>query len=568
MLAVDAGTTALKAALVAPDGAVIARASATYARGTRARPGARVEQRPDDWLEALAAACHRCLGGGDGVDVTAVVCSGQMQDVVAIGANRLVREWALLYSDARAAAQASAVEDALGTRVGDLANYKGAASCLAKWLWLAECEPDALARADGLLLGAHSYLAWALSGGDARVCDRTTAATTGLLDARTGAFAPWAVEALGLDPRLLPRLAAADEVLGQVTASVVERLGLPRALEGATLVHGCGDLGATTLGAGAATYAYLGTSGWLASSRPSTRDGGSSDAATSGEGIFDVLHPLEGTSIVAASMTTAGGCATWAAENVLGGVSLQELDALAARAAPGCGGLLFMPHIAGERSPFLDASARGAFLNVSAAHGQPEFARATLEGVRRPVAPRRMGCVCLSKKSADISGCPWCVLGDARWAVLTLSHGAARMTTQVALGYRSLLECLGSTDGAPLVTDGSAELPLLGGGARSALWTQMIADTLGVRVRAVPDADGAAARGAAALAFSSTGALDVRDAQALARFVAGAADCSSEDSAEAIFEPTPEASAAAADRYEVYSRLYPALKAAGCYDLM
>jgi len=140
-------------------------------------------------LEAMALALEDIFGAqdekGDGAPApspAAVALSGQMQDICLVKGGRSIRP-ALLYSDVRATREADDVRRALGPAgiAAQLANFKGAAACLSKWLWLQRHEPEVLAAADHMLLGAHSYLAYVLTGGEAAGCDPTTASTTGLL---------------------------------------------------------------------------------------------------------------------------------------------------------------------------------------------------------------------------------------------------------------------------------------------------------------------------------------------------------------------------------------------------
>lgn len=315
--------------------------------------GGKVEQQPDDWVEAAGRAATAVIADallGGRVEVLAIALSGQMQDVVLVADGRALRP-ALLYSDVRASTEAADIEAELGLpRVARaLDNYKGAASCLAKWLWLARHEPSMLACADAMLLGAHSYLAYRFTGGKVAT-DLTTACTTGMLDRRGPAWAAPEISTFaGLDMRLLPDLphAGSSGPLGTVCAQAVAALGLPAELAGVPVFHGVGDvasttIGATGLGTGGGAYLYLGTSGWVADCRPD-----SENAVTCGaEGLFNLLHPAPGLCMVAASMTTAGGNVEWARRLLLPqDASLAEFDQLATRADPGSGGVIYMPHV-------------------------------------------------------------------------------------------------------------------------------------------------------------------------------------------------------------------------------
>ena len=175
VLSVDVGTTALKAMLLAPDGTAIASTECAYATGTisgdSGLSGA-IEQQPGEWLTSFVAASHDLL---DGIDASpaGIALSGQMQNVCPVNDGQSLRS-CLLYSDVRAIAEAEDIAKKLAedgsSAEAKLANFKGAAACLCKWLWLARNDGETLRKSTKLLLGAHSYVAYALCGGDADAC--------------------------------------------------------------------------------------------------------------------------------------------------------------------------------------------------------------------------------------------------------------------------------------------------------------------------------------------------------------------------------------------------------------
>ena len=545
VLAIDVGTSALKASLLSPSGRTLASSSTPYATGTtrpRAHPGA-VEQDPDEWVNAFARTARDVLADDDdsGVVVAGVALSGQMQNVVFAKGGRAIRP-ALLYSDVRATAEAAAIEDALGgadaiSRV--LHNHKGAAGCLSKWIWAAKRERRVVEAADAILLGAHSYLAHVLTRGDASACDATTASTTGMLaplngdrDGRDGSRPRWATDVLGafdgVDPRKLPALIAGrtPAAVGAIDDAVADALELPKALRGARVFHGVGDLASTTIGAtgwdlgdgGAREYLYLGTSGWIARTC-AAQDDDANSSSSSADGVFELLHPDPRLRIVASSMVTAGGAAEWARAAFLGSSrtgnnSLADLDALAASAPPGSGGVLFLPHLAGERSPFTDANARGGFVNLSMKSDAAAMARAVLEGV--------------------------------------------------AYNYRSLSIALGSEGegrGGERRGRGGA-LPVVGGGARSALWTRTLADVLNRPVRPVADATEIAARGAAAGVFVACGSWG-SDGEPPRGYFPVDDDASDLSDDDGVVYPDAENAEAHARNHEVFAKLHAAIKTSG-----
>lgn len=505
VISVDAGTTALKACAISRGGAVLASAEAGIR--THALPAGRVEQDADEWWEAFARALRVVCAGVEAQRLTpvALVLTGQMQDAILVGEDAHPVRRVILYSDTRAGKQADALAARASADGGRplaerLLGYKGAASLLPKLLWLREHEPATLARAKRLLLGAHSFLCARLlacaGGASARfMCDRTTASVCGLLRPTD---AGWALRELGelsgADPAggaspegsaglawgaLLPELVGADASVGAVPAQADGALGGGCGLLcGLPLFHGCGDAGSVTVGVGAGCagglYAYLGTSGWVAHTCAPEPAG-----SPLRPGLFALAHPLPtaasggqtgaearaGLVLRAASCVSAGGSAEWLrallaaalppgeAGDARPRLSYAAVDALAAQAAPGAGGVLWAPWLGGERSPFTDAAARGCLLGLSHGSGPAEVSRAVLEGVA------------------------FCVRALLH-AVLP-AHSAAE---------------------AEAGAGSEARLLVCGGLSRSGLWMQTLADVLGLAVVVAADAEHAGARGAAILA--------------------------------------------------------------------
>ncbi|MFO7631161.1 MAG: FGGY family carbohydrate kinase [Caldilinea sp.] len=443
ILAIDIGTTGAKAALVNRDGALLASALATYPTHTAA--GNIVEQTPQEWWDATCHALHDIWRSAPaGVHVAAVILSGQMQDTILLGDDDAIGP-ALLYSDSRAQVEAAEIEQLVDAAAltAITGNTQGAASVLAKWRWLAAHEPPRLAAARTILLGSHDYVTWRLCG--VRSADPTTAATTGLLDWRNRVWATSLLVQFGLNTALLPELHPAGTQIGRVNAAAALATGLA---EGTPVLQGVGDLGATTVGVGAAEpgaiYAYLGTSGWLAVSRDEAEP-------LPERGVFTICHPQPRRWIQVAPVLTAGGNLEWLRSALATPEGVQpdytRLNDLAAQSAPGSGGVIYLPYLNGERSPFSDPHARAGFLGISGATTQADLVRAVMEGT--------------------------------------------------AFAYRSLREALDVVQRGPLL--------LAGGGGQSPLWAQILADVLGhpVQVAAVPG--DAPARGAAILAGRALG---------------------------------------------------------------
>ncbi len=440
IIALDIGTTGTKAALVDQAGRLLASSYAGYPTHTRA--GNVVEQAPEDRWQATCLALAQIwasVPAGAAQTVAAVALSGQMQDLIMVGEHGAIGR-AILYSDSRAQTEAAFVTAMIGRTMLEqiTGNEQGASSLLAKWLWLQKYAPEQLAACRKILVGAHEYVGWHLHG--AAGADYTTAATTGLLDLAQNQWSYELLARLGLDADKLPGLQAATSVVGEVTAPAAAATGITA---GTPVLRGAGDLAATTVGVGAGEpgrlYGYLGTSGWIASSLAQATPNPQG-------GVFTLRHPDPQRYIQVAPMLTAGGNLDWFRRQVASGrsqiASYEQVNEQAASAAAGSRGLLYLPYLAGERSPFSDPAARGAFIGLSTLSTQADMARAVMEGT--------------------------------------------------ALAYRSLCEALATAPGGPLY--------LVGGGAKSALWCQILADVLGCAVQVVAAPGDAAARGAAIIA--------------------------------------------------------------------
>ncbi|GAB0107612.1 xylulokinase [Nocardia sp. JMUB6875] len=321
-------------------------------------PGTEVH--PEFWwsalLEALAAA-----GGLD--DVAAISVAGQQHGLVCLDeTGRVVRD-ALLWNDTRSADAARDLVDELGAPVWAqrTGSVPVASFTVTKLRWLAEHEPDSLARTAAVCL-PHDWLTWRLRGGGLEqvTTDRSDASGTGYFDSSTGEYCRDLLElACGRGDLLLPKVLGPSE---STTSSA-----------GPRVAAGAGDNAAAHLGLGAGmdVVVSLGTSGVVSAGsvqRPADPTGiiaGFADAANH--------HlPLVCTLNAARVLDTIAG--------VLG-VGLARLSELALSAAPGAEGVVLLPYFDGERTPNLP-TATGALHGLTTATATPSnIARAAVEGM-------------------------------------------------------------------------------------------------------------------------------------------------------------------------------------------
>ena len=368
-LAFDVGTSGVKAALVDHTGQVLRSVTREYA--TRTVSGGIVEQNAGDWWAAACAASRALDAYGD---VDAIALTGQMQDVILIDANGDPVYPVILYSDTRAHEEIETLTAQVGTeQLRDwTGNLQDAGSLLGKLLWLQKHAPDALKASAWLLLGAADFIAYHMTG--VPVTDTTTASTTGLMNIATrSALEQTAFAAMGLEDcaRLLPPMLSGGQYIGPLGASAAKALGLQA---GVAVHHGPGDAGAATIGAGCgeigSAYAYLGTSGWIAFT--------AAEQAQPDRGVITLAHPDPARYIQVAPLLTAGGNLEWV-RDLFGSDTYEDLISDALRVSPSS--LLYLPYLNGERSPFSDPHARGAFIGLQAGMGKSVLYRAVLEGV-------------------------------------------------------------------------------------------------------------------------------------------------------------------------------------------
>lgn len=468
-LVIDVGTSAVKAAVLDPSGHVVVQASSPLA--THLAAGGVMEQDPEAWWAAATEAVEALHGMAATLSqVRRLVLTGQMQDLTLTDAVGQALRLTLLYGDQRAATEAAEVLERVAPDGGGEAllvartgNLQDASGLLAKLLWLQHHEPDVLAGAERLFLGAGDLLAFRLTG--EHVCDTTTASTTGLMDLDTRQPLPDALfDNLGLHglrPRL-PRFVPGGARVGVVSSGAGAATPSPgsawRGLAGVPVHLAPGDAGATTVGAGSgepgAASGYVGTSGWLSFSATARGD----PAA----GVFTLAHARQGRFVHIAPLLTAGGNLAWARSlldadaSPAGGDGFETLIERALARPPAR--LLYLPYLQGERSPFRDPSARGAFIGLTPDTNKDDLLRAVLEGVA--MAYRH-----------------------ALEALVPGSHDP-RDERAVTRG--------GEDDGARGDARGAAErqeaseLVLTGGGTRSAAWCKLFATVLG-RTVVVPE---------------------------------------------------------------------------------
>ncbi|MDQ3809230.1 MAG: FGGY-family carbohydrate kinase [Chloroflexota bacterium] len=411
VLGVDVGTSRLKAGVFTLDGRLLALEAVRYGL---ASPEARAqEQDPDAWWAALASASRAVLArAGQPVRVAAVGIGGQAPTFVASDAHLRPTHPAVTWLDGRPAATAEDLYARLGQPVPVWGSWPAQAA------WFSRERRRELGRSRWFF-DCASYLTARLSG--------VPVMADYVSDAELDAGA--------LDGRRLPPRVAPGQLIGGVQAAAAEATGLPAATP---VVNGYIDGVLGVLGSGAR--------------RPGQ---GCMNGGTSGTFSVVCAPPLGfamlGLRILGgAAATTSGSALDWFVRNLAGGSDYAPLLDEVGSIVAGADGLLFVPTLAGERSPLVEPDARGAWIGLTLEHDRRHLLRALLEGV--------------------------------------------------AYGFRTL-QCSVQAHGADV-----DDVRSVGGQARSALWNQIKSDVLG-RPVLVPAVTEASLMGAAILAARGIGAF-------------------------------------------------------------
>jgi xylulokinase len=351
VLGLDLGTTEVKAGLVSLDGRLLALARSGYALDVTGGHGF-AEQDPGAWWSAVVSAV-RALRASDVAEVVAIAADGHGPTLAAVDERGEATRPAITFLDTRATAEAEELARATGVRGWALGGLPAA-------LWVERHEP-ALAAATRWYLATWEWLTFRLTG---------VAAAPLVPDQLVPDAA--LVEAAGVPRHRLPPTSVCGDVVGQLTSTAADALGLR---PGIPVVGGTVDAFASYLGAGLLepgdAYDPGGSAGGFGVywDRPIEVPGG-----------FVTPAPLAGRYSVGAAMAATGRALDWYRDAILGGtITTDALLAEAAATPPGADGLVFLPYLAGERSPLWDPEARGVLAGLTLGHGRGHIARAIVE---------------------------------------------------------------------------------------------------------------------------------------------------------------------------------------------
>jgi len=442
-LGIDVSTTGAKALLIDEQGAVVA--SATTPLTLQTPKPLWSEQDPHEWWKGSAASIRKALAdaGATGADVAAVGLTGQMHGLVLLDAERNVLRPAILWNDQRTARECEEIHARVGRAalIREVGNVALTGFTAPKILWVRNHEPEVYARARLVLL-PKDYVRLRLTGEAAM--DKADGSGTMLFDLKRRDWSRQVLDKLEIPAAWLPPTFEGPETTGRVTAQAAQETGL-RA--GTPVVAGGGDQAAGAVGAGAVRPGVvsltLGTSGvvFATTDAPLVEPEGR---------LHAFCHAVPGRWHFMGVTLSAAGSLQWYHDALTPGEGFAQIVAEAEQAPAGSEGLLFLPYLSGERTPYPDPLARGAFVGLTLRHRRAHLTRSVLEGVAF-----------------------------------------------------SMRDCFSLLQGAGL--GAVSEVRIAGGGAKGALWRKIVASVLKLPMVTVNSTEGAA-YGAALLAGTGVGA--------------------------------------------------------------
>jgi len=451
LLGSDIGTTGVKTLLIDETGRVLARAIREYPLSTP-KPNWS-EQNPEDWWTATKESIREVLkaSGISPTEIRGMGLSGQMHGAVFLDGHHRVLRPAILWNDQRTAEECQEITSTIGAqRLIELTCNPALAGFTApKILWVRKHEPRIYEKTRKILL-PKDYVRFRLTGEFAT--EVSDASGTLLFDVKNRCWSERMLEELELPREFFPTSYESPEITSRISKIAAEETGLR---PGMPVVGGAGDQAAGAVGNGIVTRGVIsstiGTSGvvFAYSDQPERDPEGR---------LHTFCHAVPGKWHIMGVMLSAGGSFRWLRDALCqeeieeakrGGLDPYELMTHTAAQAPvGSEGLLFLPYLAGERTPYPDPTARGVFFGLTLRHRKAHLIRAVLEGV--------------------------------------------------TYGMRDSLELIKAID-VPVT-----QIRASGGGGRSALWRQIQADVFGMDVVTINVEEGPAL-GVALLAGVGTG---------------------------------------------------------------
>ncbi len=446
IIAHDLGTTGNKASLHSDDGKMLQHCTISYP--AHFASGGVAEQNPMDWWNAVGGASKKLLQMANisADQITGIGISGQMMGAIFLDENFNPTRDAIIWADFRAKKQSDLLIEKIGLEKAykKLGHRLNPTYSISKVMWVRDNQPDIWAKTKHICI-AKDFVNQKLTG--RFVTEPSDASSTNCFDQIKLNWDTEILNAANIPISYFPEIVASTTVIGGLTKDAAEHVGLNA---GTPVVAGGGDGPMAALGAGIiepsdGAYVCMGSSSWVAVSTDKPLHDPKMRSMTWNHIVPNKFSPT-------ATMQAGGASLQWIVEDLLPASEKDRYKILldeAGKVNSSDDGLFFLPHILGERSPYWNPSAAGAFIGLGRHHDRSYLVRAVLEGVAF-----------------------------------------------------NLLTCIQAfTDnGVPI-----KQVDVIGGGAESALWLQIFADIWGVKVRSRSIVEDANSLGAAVTTLVALG---------------------------------------------------------------
>ncbi len=483
-LGIDLGTSSVKVLLINKDNEIVGDASREYPVSYPQEKWA--EQNPIDWWiqtkEAIKDVVNKYNIPKDGIK--SMSFSGQMHGLVALDGKNEVLTPAILWCDNRTEAECEEITEYFGQE--KLSEYTGNKALTGftapKILWVKKHLPNVFAQIKHIML-PKDYVSFKLTGNYST--DVSDASGMLLLDVKNRTWSQEMLTFLGIEETMLPKLYESYEACGYVQPSILEELGL----EGDIVVAaGAGDQAAGAVGTGTVVEGIvsvtLGTSGVVFAAHESY--------AHDEKNRLHAFCHANGKYHSMGVMLSAASCLKWWVDTVQKGMSFELLLEEAQQLETEDKHLVFLPYLMGERTPYADPNAKGAFVGMTMTTQRGHMTKAVLEGV--------------------------------------------------SYGLKDSMEILKDIK-VPI-----KQVRVIGGGAKSALWKQILADMFDVEIQQINTNQGGAL-GAAILGAVAAG-----------RFASVLEGCEAMIKVTDTVKPNPDTKSYYDEKYQRFIKLYAALK--------
>jgi len=380
-LSLDIGTTGTKVALISAGGQTIRDVSTEYP--IDAPRAGFAEQNPDAWWDAVVSGCWT-LGESNPEELAAVaaigIC-GQMHTHVYLDGSGSPLRSAITWMDQRAQGIVSKINDdphQAALVMAETSNNATPTYTAPQVAWVQKNDPETWRKTQHILV-AKDYIKYRLTG--EMVTDYSEAAGTLLFDVKNRRWSDAMFDLFSIPRVMMPEAAPSATIVGRVTADIAAQTGIA---EGTPVANGSADNSAAALGAGMTDTGQvtliIGTAGVV--------------SACSDRPLPDPQHRvlcwnygLEDRWINLGVMQTAGESLNWFKNAFDTGTRNSSSDVFSAYnrvtadVPDGCDGLLFLPYLNGERTPYWDSDARGVFFGVNLQTTKAHFVKAIMEGV-------------------------------------------------------------------------------------------------------------------------------------------------------------------------------------------